>query len=284
MTDEKLSPTARNIPLPIQREIRQRCGFGCVVCGLPLYDYDHLLGWANVQRHAAEEITLLCGQHHREKGVGLLPAASVDVANRDPYNLRAGVSKPYNLHYSGDECEVVLGGNTFSAKDGGYGTVLLPVSVDSTPLLAFILGDGHLMLNLNLFDQYNNLVLQIKNNQLVQTISPWDIQLIGRNLVVREAERKILVDITFEPPGRIIVSRGRFLCNGVEILIRPEKIVVANNGATFTGVQMRNWPAGVLIGPHQQPVSAIVRMKDVPRYLHDGKLIEEWGSDVFSGQ
>lgn len=284
MTDEGLSPTARNIPLPMQREIRQRCGFGCVVCGLPLYDYDHLLGWATVQRHAAEEITLLCSQHHREKGAGLLPAATVNAANRNPYNLRTGISKPYDLHYSGDECEVVLGGNTFSAKDGGYGTVLLPVSVDDTPLLAFILGDGHLMLNLNLFDQYNNLVLQIKNNQLVQAISPWDIQLIGRSLVVREAERKILVDITFEPPGRIIVRRGRFLRNGVEILIRPERIVVANNGATFAGTRMRNWPAGVLIGPHQQPMSAIVRMEDVPRYHHDGKLTEQWVADVFDGQ
>jgi trigger factor len=268
----------------MQREIRQRCGFGCVVCGLPLYDYDHLLGWATVQRHAAEEITLLCSQHHREKGAGLLPAATVNAANRNPYNLRTGISKPYDLHYSGDECEVVLGGNTFSAKDGGYGTVLLPVSVDDTPLLAFILGDGHLMLNLNLFDQYNNLVLQIKNNQLVQAISPWDIQLIGRSLVVREAERKILVDITFEPPGRIIVRRGRFLRNGVEILIRPERIVVANNGATFAGTRMRNWPAGVLIGPHQQPMSAIVRMEDVPRYHHDGKLTEQWVADVFDGQ
>jgi hypothetical protein len=271
MTDEQPSPTARNIPLPMQREIRQRCGFGCVVCGLPLYDYDHLLGWATVQRHAAAEITLLCGQHHREKGAGLLPAATVDAANR-------------YLHYSGDECEVVLGGNTFSAKDGGYGTVLLPISVDDTPLLAFILGDGHLMLNLNLFDQYNNLVLQIKNNQLIQAISPWDIQLIGRNLVVREAERKILVDITFEPPGRIIVRRGRFLRNGVEILIRPERIVVANNGATFEGTRMRNWPAGVLIGPHQQPMSAIFRMEDVPRYHHDRRLTEQWVADVFGGQ
>ena len=59
-------PTSRNIPLPIQREVRQRCGFGCVVCGMPLYEYEHLLGWAQVERHVATEITLLCDQHHRE--------------------------------------------------------------------------------------------------------------------------------------------------------------------------------------------------------------------------
>ena len=149
----------------MQREIRQRCGFGCVVCGLPLYDYDHLRGWANVHDHVASEITPLCDRHHREKGAGLLTAAAVETANQNPHNLRGGVSKPYDLHYSGDECEVTIGGNSFSATNAEYGTVLLPVSVHDTPLLAFVLGDGHLMLCLNLFDEYNQLVLQIKNRR-----------------------------------------------------------------------------------------------------------------------
>lgn len=39
-------PNSRNIPLPIQREVRQRCGFGCVICGMPLYEYEHMEEWA----------------------------------------------------------------------------------------------------------------------------------------------------------------------------------------------------------------------------------------------
>ncbi|WP_198036130.1 hypothetical protein [Salegentibacter sp. T436] len=70
-------PNSRNIPLPIQREVRQRCGFGCVICGLPLYEYEHMEEWAKVKRHDAEEITLLCDRHHREKTAGLLPKAVI---------------------------------------------------------------------------------------------------------------------------------------------------------------------------------------------------------------
>jgi hypothetical protein len=169
------SPNPRNIPLPIQREIRQRCGFGCVICGLPLYEYEHMLGWTNVQRHVANEITLLCDQHHREKTGGLLPIEAVTQANASPYNLREGTSKPYNLHYSGDECEAVIGSNRFTTQDQGYGTVMIPLLVDGTPLLAFILADGHLLLNLNLYDEYNRLVLRIRNNQLLYSVAPWDI-------------------------------------------------------------------------------------------------------------
>jgi hypothetical protein len=128
------------MPLPIQREVRQRCGFGCVVCGLPLYEYDHLLGWANVQRHLAEEITLLCDQHHREKGAGLLPNEVIIEANRRPHNLKTGVSKPYDLHYSGSECEIVMGGNCFKAVDGGSGTVLLPCPSTEHPCSPSSLG------------------------------------------------------------------------------------------------------------------------------------------------
>jgi hypothetical protein len=281
MRDRDDGPTTRNIPLPMQREIRQRCGFGCVVCGLPLFEYDHLLGWADVQRHVAEEITILCDQHHRERGSGLLPTATVEEANRAPYNLRAGVSKPYDLHYTGRECEVVLGGNTFSAEDAGYGTTLIPIYVDGIPLLAFILGDGHVLLNLNLFDEFNALVLQIRNNQLTQSVSPWDIRLVGRNLVIREAERKILVDITFEPPGRIVINRGRFLRNGVEILIRPNRVVLANNGMLYAGQTVRNWPAGLVIGPDHPGVSTLIHATQVPRYRHDRKLVDAWIAEEF---
>ena len=61
------------IPSGIQREVRQRCGFGCVICGMPLYEYEHMKEWAIVREHVADDITLLCDQHHREKTSGLLP-------------------------------------------------------------------------------------------------------------------------------------------------------------------------------------------------------------------
>lgn len=270
------APSSRNIPLAIQREVRQRCGFGCVICGLPLFDYDHLLGWANVHRHRADEITLLCDMHHREKGAGFLTSEAVEAANRDPHNLRTGVSKPYDLHYSGSECEIAIGGNTFSARDMGYGTVLIPVSIDQTALIGFILGDGHLLLTLNLFDEYNDLILRIRNNHLFYSVSPWDIRLVGRNLVIREAERRILVDMTFEPPNRIIINRGRLLHNGVQILIHPDRVVIANDGGKLSRNVFRNAPVGIVIGPHEGPPVGMIRLPRVNRYVYESLSVNEW--------
>lgn len=261
----------RDIPLPIQREVRQRCGFGCVICGMPLYEYEHMEEWAKVKRHVAEEITLLCDQHHREKTGGLLPKDVVREADKNPYNLRENVSKPYTLHFAGKEAKVEIGGNSFTCLDNGYGTAMIPISVDGTPLIGLILADGHLLLNLIVFDEFNNPVLHIKNNQLYYSTSPWDIQLVGKKLTIREAERKILFEIEFHPPNRVVINRGRFLRNGVEILVRPSDILITNNSILLSGNHAINCHGGLIIGHHSNPISGFMSMGSVSRYLGDNK-------------
>lgn len=263
--------TSRNIPLPIQREVRQRCGFGCVICGMPLYEYEHMEEWAIVKRHVADEITLLCDQHHREKTSGLLPVETVRDANESPHNLKDGVSKPYDLHFSGKEACIEIGGNSFTCSDQGYGTAMVPISVDGAPLIGLILADGHLLLNLVIFDECNNPVLHIKNNQLYYSLEPWDIQLVGKRLTVREAHRKILIEIEFQPPGKVTINRGRFLRNGVEILVRPTNILLTNNAMLLSGCQAHGCYGGLIIGHHENPIGGFMRLDDVPRYLGDRK-------------
>ena len=273
---ESEKPTSRNIPLPIQREVRQRCGFGCVVRGMPLYEYEHMEGWANVHRHVAEEITLLCDQHHREKTSGLLPLAAVRAANDEPFNLKEGTSRPYALHFSGTEALVTIGGNRFTCSDQGYGTAMTPVSVDGIPLVALLIADGHLLLNVVAFNEFNEPVLRIKNNQLLYSTSPWDIQLVGTKLTIREGHGKILIEIRFSPPNEVHVLRGRLLCNGVEVLIRPSHILVTNNASMVSGCSAVNCYGGLIIGHHTRPMSGFMAMGGVPRYLGDRRAALEF--------
>lgn len=268
MADQALC-TSRNIPLPIQREVRQRCGFGCVICGMPFYEYEHMSEWAQVHRHVADEITLLCDQHHREKTGGLLPKKIVQKANANPFNLREGVSNPYNLHFSGSQAEIVIGGNSFTCEDQGYGTVMVPISIDGVALIGLILGDGHLLLNVVAFDEFNSPVLHIKNNQLFYSTSPWDIQLVGTTLTIREAHRKILLELEFSPPNKVAVTRGRFLRNGIEVIVRPENIFITNNATYISGCHAHNCHGGLILGHHEQRISGFMAVSGIPRYLGD---------------
>ena len=274
---------SRNIPLPIQREIRQRCGFGCVICGIPLYEYEHMEEWANVQRHVADEITLLCDQHHREKTAGLLPKEAVREANDKPYNLKDGVSKPYDLHFSGAQAEILIGGNGFTCEDQGYGTIMVPISVDGTPLIGFVIADGHLLLNLVIFDEFNCPVLHINNNQLFYSVSPWDIQLVGKKLSIREAHRKILIEIEFQPPNKVVITRGRFLRNGVEILVRPTNILITNNSTLLSGCYAHNCYGGLIIGHHDKPMGGFMALPTIPRYLGDRREALKFEKESLQG-
>jgi hypothetical protein len=257
------APARPPIGSEVEREVRRRCGFGCVICGLPLYEYDHILGWSNVQRHVAEEITLLCDMHHHEKTNGLLPLDRVVAANREPFNLRRGVSKPYNLHYSGTGCETIIGSNRFVTADPGGGTVSVALIIDETPIVGFELSDGHLLLNLQLFDDRNDLVVRVIRNELVYSTSPWDIRLRGRNLLVRAAERRILVDILFEAPNRIVLRRGRILCNGVQIILQPDYALI-NEVLFYDNTGVGNF--GLAVGNRALPAPPAFRIRNISRY------------------
>ena len=235
------------IPEPMKREVRQRCGFGCVICGLPLYTYEHMLGYANVERHVADELTLLCDKHQRERTNKLLPIEHVLRANQDPYNLRKGVSTPYTFHYDGPNCTADIGTNVFSFQDRGDSTEFIALAIDEDPLISFRLDRGNWLLSLNVFDRNDELMLLITDNELIYSIIPWDIELVGHNLVIREAQRNILVDILFEPPSRIKIQRGHFMHNGIEIEIKPDYLELMNKHNRYSYNRGNGW-YGMLFG------------------------------------
>ncbi len=50
----------RDIPRAVKTEIRERCGFGCVMCGQIPYDYDHLATpFIEATEHDPDDIVLL---------------------------------------------------------------------------------------------------------------------------------------------------------------------------------------------------------------------------------
>ena len=232
--------------------------------------------WSLVREHVAAEITLLCDTHHREKTNGLLPVEQVRAANETPYNLREEVSKPYDLHYNGTECEAIIGSNHFTMRDQGNGMFMMALVIDGNVMLGFALQEGHLFLNLLVLDELNETVLRIHNNQLIYSSSPWDIQLVGRNLVIREAPRQFIIDITFEVPNKIVINRGRFLCNGVEVFIRPEYTFLVNNSMLYRRNVAINCPVGLLIGSHPPEIGAAVGISGVNRYRYDRREAFRW--------
>src|SRR5689334_10952129 len=102
------------ISASMKRAVRQRCGFGCVICGIPVYDYDHIEDHSKVKEHSESNLTLLCPIHHRTKTTGKVSLEYIIEANRKPHNLNKSMSgKAEELLFSGDHIRVNLAGNWF---------------------------------------------------------------------------------------------------------------------------------------------------------------------------
>lgn len=217
-----LAGPSRKIPTETKREVRQRCGFGCVVCGHPLYEYEHMEGWALMKRHLADEITLLCDFHHREKTNGLRSIASVRASNEHPFNRQAehSTSKPYFYEVQPATMRIKVGGNYFFYDEKSPVSGMTVISISSHPILWFNLENGNLLLNLSLYDKNNNLVVSIRDNELVYSTGPWDITLVGKTLTIQAASRDTMLSLTVSPNENLIsIDRAMLRYMGHQVIV-----------------------------------------------------------------
>ena len=133
----------------------------------------------------------------------------------------------------------------------------IAISVDDIDLVWFrIDSSGRLFFNATLFDQNNLPLLLIRENALAYRIDTWDIEFKTRTLTVREAARKILLEMEFIPPHEVVIDRARLLCNGVEILVRRSSVFVVNSGQLLVRCESLNCDVGLQLGRNDRGLAA----------------------------
>lgn len=251
-----------SIDAKIKREVRQRCGFGCVICGSPIYDYEHMEEWAIVKRHIAGEITLLCPLHHREKTVGRMPSEMVKKANDNPHNLKKGVSGQHQLYFYGNAAKIIMSTVQFICEDYGKGALMIPILIDNIPIISVRLKDNECFLNFVLFDKKGVPVLVIENNILKFKIGIWDITFEGKILTVREKLYKITLEIEFQTPDIVFIKRANLFYNKRELIINKKgvKIGSENLDLGFEKVSFNGFLIGISVGSNDTGYNSAFRM------------------------
>jgi hypothetical protein len=157
----------------------------------------------------------------------------------------------------------------------------IAVAIDRTPLLAFRLEQDHLFLTLQVIDDSGQRALWIKENELRFCTTPWDIELVGCNLTIRERQRDYLIDIVFNPPSQIEVRKGRFSLNGLEVIVQHDCFCYANTCCFFKGMHVSNFEVGLMIGePFETGGGRAFCMAAVNRGKPNRKEIQKWMRDV----
>ncbi len=184
-----MEESARKISEPIRRQLRQEAGFGCCICGNPVFQYHHITDWALTKSHNPLHMMVLCPNHHHEATVHALTEQEQRNWKKQPLNIVNGyVDGLLKITKPGVAVEV---GTNYLVGPG------FKFIVDGAPLLALDRdSDGRLQLSLDLYDAADSLLLQIHNNEwLTGDPMPWDIEFSHRRFVLRRKSGEITMSI-----------------------------------------------------------------------------------------
>lgn len=223
---------ARTIPSPIKREIRQKCGHGCVICALSIYTYEHIDPlFCDAKEHDPEKMALLCGSCHLLVTKGIYSKEKVTRALKHPKAFEKGVSK-------------------FEMDVDATGNFILSVgNTDFINLERIIEIDGQLILGINppealycpprltakFYDRNSKPIATIVDNEWQGSANAFDIESEGKKLKARSKLYGIDLELHVAPPTGVRIEKLNLSFNGRTITGSTEKgfKVITDRAETF---------------------------------------------------
>jgi len=221
---------SRAVPSEVKRTIRQQCGFGCVICGSGIIQYEHVEPeFHDATEHDPDCMTILCPQCHAKITTGFWSKEKVLEAMKSPLCKTKGFSKEVfdlgNAHPILQFCGVLL----YNCS--------IPILVHGTPLFQIEKPeeDGSPFLLSGFFsDSKGNVSLKIVSNEWQASSNNWDVEVSGSAITIREAKGDIHLKLVVEPPHKIIVERLNMFLDGMTFQANGNELrVIDSQGNTM---------------------------------------------------
>lgn len=220
----------------IRREIRSRCGFGCVICGLAIYDYEHFdPDFKDAKEHNPQGMTLLCMQCNQKRARGTLSAATVARANGNPKCKQRGFAselfdfgpEPITVKFAGvtfKDCRVLM-------RVGGV--ELLSIKPPEEP-------GAPILLSGTFSDITGTTSLKILDNVWSAGDENWDVEVEGPRLTIRRGLGDIVLQIRVYPPHALAIERIDMKIRGYFLKGNEEGLRYSRNGIVWSTMQTVN--------------------------------------------
>jgi len=173
---------SRDIPSGIKRAVRQACGYGCVICGAAIIDYEHVdPEYHEAREHNPNAIALLCPTHHAQCTRGFLSKDSVKQAMLSPVCKKHGYASEF-FDIGRSHPKLVFAGMTFI-------NTRIPVEVKGVPLIKTEQDEelgGPFRLSGNFYNSQGQPSLEILENEWRVISSNWDVEVAGGVITIRD--------------------------------------------------------------------------------------------------
>ena len=236
MADRNRFGLSRDIPAAISKQVRRRCKFGCVVCGLAIRTYEHIdPPFSDARVHDPTKITLLCGHHQLESSKGLLSKKSIQEFDANPMGSRRGyVDSIFDL--GGKIPSLVLGANKLNLKPSQV------FSINGLPILKIERPERRSRkwcLSGIFYGEKIQILCYIDRNELRLLAHNYDIVQIAKRFCISNIKGDRIFELKINPPDELIVKFMKLVLDGDEVIV-DGNTVTFTNAAKTTGVAFEN--------------------------------------------
>lgn len=231
---------SRSIPSDVKAKVREACGFGCVICGTIPYDYDHLeTQFADAEQHDPDDIVLLCQNHHRLKGAGVISPATIKKFRTERKALDAETR--FKLPIATAPFNVWWGSNIINCNEHD-------IVVDNHPILTFKYTENELepvLLSGEFRNHRGQIICRVEENSFVSRSSDLgDLTVISNRFsyylpggraslcfTLKENELQITEAFHVKDDAHVLVIDGMLQVGNIEQAVRN-----TNNRLTNVGI------------------------------------------------
>jgi hypothetical protein len=213
---------SRDISAPVARAVRQRCGFGCVLCGSAIYQYHHFdPPFADAHAHDARGITLLCGRCHQD---GSVTKHTIVAANAAPRCRQQGYTG-HLIQSVVRPLSVVLGPRRINAE-----TMILDENITVMGMSPAEEGGSPCRLNACLKGDDGADLVSILNNEWRVGVENYDVSVVKNRLEVRRRPHDIILAMEFLSDQEVRIERLHMCHKGYEIICTEDCLSLRKSG------------------------------------------------------
>jgi len=206
------------------------------VCRCAVYQYEHIdPEYSEAKEHNPENICLLCGGCHDKVTRGRLSKETIKKRYKHVQESDA-IRKPFEeLDLSSHNISVILGTASFelakqliriNGKD--LLSILPPSDESSFPKLSGIFCDTD-----------GNETLRITENIWEGSVDAWDIQVVGKEIIVKASDGRKALVLKIEPPDCIVVRELNMFFENCHLVCTDKGLMVGrvqDGKATYIGI------------------------------------------------
>ncbi|MCE6987471.1 HNH endonuclease [Dyadobacter sp. CY323] len=226
------------IPLSVARQVRQECYFGCVLCGSPVFHYDHIEEYSVVKEHKADNLALLCASHHNDKTTKKIDAATIKEARLNPFNKNKALTAGHPI-FESRNIDVTLGNIKILAnltEDREF----YVMCVNGIAYISITLENGWLSLSMAVTNDDGKILLAVDRGNIQVALNIFDYTYVGDRLIISEIDGAPIVDLNFSNT-MLKLNKGQFIHDGSGFVIDNEilhyvafgNVVAQVEGSTF---------------------------------------------------